>query len=144
MPYYKGVRGGESYMDFSKWQPEILHEIEYLVFHNYFVFFFFFFFEIHIFRSDQFSLLLYRSLTSVVCYCQNGLWRKHLKCSLCNEWWHSFMNQRLHHLVLLYTFNSIRIMFLNTYNKNVDIIWHYCIMKCRDCLGRDILGTNFF
>jgi hypothetical protein len=23
-------------MDFSKWRPEILHEIEYLVFHNYF------------------------------------------------------------------------------------------------------------
>ena len=35
-----GVRGGECYMDFSKWQPEILHQIEYLVFHNYFVFFF--------------------------------------------------------------------------------------------------------
>jgi len=26
-------------MDFSKWRPEILHEIEYVVFHNYFVFF---------------------------------------------------------------------------------------------------------
>jgi hypothetical protein len=26
-------------MDFSKWRPEMLHEIEYLVFHNYFVFF---------------------------------------------------------------------------------------------------------
>jgi len=26
-------------MDFSKWRPKILHEIEYLVFHNYFVFF---------------------------------------------------------------------------------------------------------
>jgi len=26
-------------MDFSKWRPEILHEIEYLVFYNYFVFF---------------------------------------------------------------------------------------------------------
>jgi hypothetical protein len=26
-------------MDFSKWRPEILHEVEYLVFHNYFVFF---------------------------------------------------------------------------------------------------------
>jgi hypothetical protein len=25
-------------MDFSKWRPEILHEIEYLVFLNYFVF----------------------------------------------------------------------------------------------------------
>ena len=48
-------------MDFSKWQPEILHEIQYLVFHNYLSFFFF---EIHIFRSDQFSLLLYRSLIS--------------------------------------------------------------------------------
>ena len=26
-------------MDFSKWRPEILHEIKYLVLHNYFVFF---------------------------------------------------------------------------------------------------------
>jgi hypothetical protein len=26
-------------MDFSKWRPEILHEIEYLVFHHYYVFF---------------------------------------------------------------------------------------------------------
>jgi hypothetical protein len=25
-------------MDFSKWRQEILHEIEYIVFHNYFVF----------------------------------------------------------------------------------------------------------
>ena len=25
-------------MDFSKWQQEILHEIEYIVFYNYFVF----------------------------------------------------------------------------------------------------------
>ena len=67
--------------------------------------------------------------TSVVCYCLNGLWRKHGKCSLCNEWWHSFMNQRLYHLVLLYKkCNCIMIISLNTYNKNVDIIWHYCII----------------
>ena len=49
-------------MDFSKWQPEILHEIEYLVFHNYFVFFWEIkklSSEIHVFRSDQFSLLMY-------------------------------------------------------------------------------------
>jgi len=26
---------------------------------------------------------------SVVCYCQNWLWRKHGKCLLCNDWWHS-------------------------------------------------------
>ena len=38
--------------------------------------------------------------TSVVCYCQNGLRRKHGKCSLCNEWWHSFMNQRLNHYTI--------------------------------------------
>jgi hypothetical protein len=52
-------------MDFSKWRPEILHEIEYLAFLNYFVFpwknnss------EIHVFRSDQLSLLMCRFLTS--------------------------------------------------------------------------------
>ena len=62
-------------------------------------------------------------LTSGVCYCQNGIRRNHGKCSLCNEWWHSFMNHRLNHLVLLYTkSNCIRIMSLNTHNKNVDII----------------------
>jgi hypothetical protein len=51
-------------MDFSKWRPEFLHDIEYLVFHNYFVFFgkqnvss-----EIHVFRFDQFSLLMNRCL----------------------------------------------------------------------------------
>jgi hypothetical protein len=53
-------------MDFSKWPPEILHEIEYivyLVFHNCFVFgkkkcss------EIHVSRSDKFSLLMYHYL----------------------------------------------------------------------------------
>ena len=67
--------------------------------------------------------------TSVVCYCQNGLRRKHGKCSLCNEWWHSLMNQRLNHLVLYKKCNCIRIMSLNTYNKIVNIIWHYCIIS---------------
>jgi hypothetical protein len=45
--------------------------------------------------------------------------------------WHSLMNQRLNHIVLLYKkCNCIRIMLsLNTYNKNVDIIWHYCIIS---------------
>ena len=52
-------------MDFSKWLPEFLHEIEYLVFHNYFVFFgkkFFFPKFTGVFRSDQFSFLMYRYL----------------------------------------------------------------------------------
>jgi hypothetical protein len=40
---------------------------------------------------------------------------------------YSFMNQILNHLVLLYKrCTRIRIMSLNTYNNNVDIIWHYC------------------
>ena len=108
-----------------------LHEIEYLVFHNYFVFFM----EKKIFRNSCFPVrsvfVINVSLfTSVVCYCQNGLRRKHGKCSLCNEWWHSFMNQRLNHLVLLYKkCNCISILSLNTYNKNVDIIWDYCIIS---------------
>jgi hypothetical protein len=38
--------------------------------------------------------------------------------------------KRLNHLVLLYKkCNCIRIMSLNTYNKNIDIIWHYCIIS---------------
>ena len=42
---------------------EILHEIEYSVFHNYFDFLgFFFSFAIHVFQPDQFSLLMYRCL----------------------------------------------------------------------------------
>ena len=68
--------------------------------------------------------------TSVVCYYQNGLRRKHGKCLLCNKWWNSFMNKGLNHLVLLYEkCNCIKIMSLNTYNKNVDIIWHYIISQ---------------
>ena len=122
-------------MDFSKWRPKILHEIEYkmyLAFHNYFVSYgkVFFFFRNSHFRSDHFSLLIIVLFTSVVCYCQHGLRRKHGKCSLCNEWWHSFMNQRLNHLGLLYKkCNCIRIMSQNTCNKNVDIIWHYYIIS---------------
>jgi hypothetical protein len=38
--------------------------------------------------------------TSGVCGCQNGLRRKHGKWSLCKEWIHFFMNQKLNHLVL--------------------------------------------
>jgi hypothetical protein len=51
-------------MDFSKWRPGILHEIEYWDFHNYFVFFGKnnIFSGIPILRSDQFSLLMYRCL----------------------------------------------------------------------------------
>ena len=60
--------------------------------------------------------------TSVVCYYQNGLRRKHGQCSLCNKWWNSFMNQRLNHLVLYKKCNCIRNMSLNTYYKKVDII----------------------
>jgi hypothetical protein len=37
---------------------------------------------------------------------------------------------RMNQLVLLYEkCNSIRIMSINTYNRNVDIIWHYCIIS---------------
>jgi hypothetical protein len=48
----------------TKWQLKILQEIEYLFYHNYFVFFgkIVFSFEIHVFRSDQFSILMYRCL----------------------------------------------------------------------------------
>ena len=51
-------------MDFSKWRPDILHEIEYLLFHNYFIFFVEKIISsvIHVFRFDQFSLLMYRCL----------------------------------------------------------------------------------
>ena len=45
-------------MNFSKWTPEILHEIEYLVFHNYLVFFLKNknSYEIHLFRSHRYLL----------------------------------------------------------------------------------------
>jgi hypothetical protein len=60
-------------MDFSKWPQEILHEIEYLVFHNYNVFFGKKIFS----RNSRFPVrsvfVINVSLfTSVVCYCQNG------------------------------------------------------------------------
>ena len=55
--------GGWCYMDFSKWPPKILHEIEYLVFDKYIVFFGKkISSEIRVLRSDQFSLLMYRYL----------------------------------------------------------------------------------
>ena len=103
--------------------------IMYLVFHNYLVYF-----GKKNFRNSRFPVwsgfVINVSLfTSVVCYCQNGLRRKHGKCSLCNEWWHSFMNQRLNHLVLLYKKCNCIIMSLNTCNTNVDIIRHYCIIS---------------
>ena len=120
-------------MNFSKWRLEILYEIEYLVFHNYFVFFGkkkHFSFEIHVFRSDQFSLLMYRCLLPSSATVKMDYEKKHGKCSLWNKWWHSFMNQRLNYFALLYKKCScIRIMSLNTYNKNVDIIWDYCIIS---------------
>jgi hypothetical protein len=40
------------------------------------------------------------SIQHYVINCQNGLRRKHGKCSLCHEWWHSFMNQRLNHYTI--------------------------------------------
>ena len=130
MPYYMGCN-----MGFSKWRPENLHEIEYLVFHYYFVFFGKTL--ICIFRKSRFPVrsvfvINVTLFTSVVCYCQTGLRRKHGKCSLCNERWHSFPNQRLNHLVLLYKWNC-----LNTCDKNVDIIWHYiklCLNIRKDAL----------
>ena len=62
--------------------------------------------EIHVFRSDQFSLLI----TSVVRYCQNGLRRKHGKSSLLQQ----MMTLLIEDLVLLYEkCNCIRIMSLN-------------------------------
>ena len=63
---------------------------------------------------------------SVVCYNQNGLRKKHGKCSLIYKWWYSFMNQSLNHLVLYEKCNFIRSKYIYC-NKNVDIIWHYCI-----------------
>jgi len=120
------LHGGGYNIDFSKWQPKILHEIDYFVFFGKQ----FFFFRNSRFPVRSVFVINVSLFTSVVCYCQNGLRRKHGKCSLCNEWWHSFMNQKLNHLVLLYIkCNCIRIMSLNTYNKNIDIIWHHCIIS---------------
>ena len=58
--------------------------------------------EIHVFRSDQFSLLMYRcllplSVTVKMDYEEN---MENARCA--TNWWHSFMNQRLNYLVLLY------------------------------------------
>ena len=39
------------------------------------------------------------------------------------------MKQRLNHPLLYKKYNCIRIMSLNTYNKNADIIWYYCIIS---------------
>ena len=49
-------------MDFSKWRPEILHEIEYLVFLNYFVFSW----KKKFFRNSRFPV---RSVFLLMCRC---------------------------------------------------------------------------
>jgi hypothetical protein len=72
-------------MDFSKWRPEILHEMKY------------FFGKKNIFRNscfppDQFSLLMNRCLlpSSATVKMDNGENIK--KCSLCNEWWNCWLH----------------------------------------------------
>jgi hypothetical protein len=128
-------------MDFSKWWSEILHEIECLIFHNYFVFFG----GKKIFRNSRFPirsvLIINISLfTSVACYCQNGLRRKHGKCSLCNEWWHSFMNHVIwkmsyHNLLIIY-FNASFFMFVITdrFQKPCSLIWDMIILWCNNVI----------
>jgi hypothetical protein len=117
-------------MDFSKWRPKIFHEIEYLVIIILsFLENLLFSFEIHVFRSDQFSFLMYRWLLLSAATVKMD-YVEDMNTLLCNEWWHSFMNQILNHLALLFKkCNRIRIMSLNTYNNNVDIIWHYFIVS---------------
>jgi hypothetical protein len=58
------LHGGN--LDFSIWRSEILHEIGYLVFYTIIMSFLEikYFPAIHIFRSDQFSLLVYLCLLS--------------------------------------------------------------------------------
>jgi hypothetical protein len=85
------------------------------------------FLEKKMFRSKQFSLLMYRcllplSVTVKMDYEKNMENVRYATNDDTPLW--------LNHLVLLYKeFNCIRIMSLNTYNKNVDIIWHYCIIS---------------
>jgi hypothetical protein len=80
------ITWGWGWYGFSKWRPEILNEIEYLVFHNYFVFFgkTNFFFRNSCFPVRSVFVINVSLFTSGVCFCQNGLRRKHGKCSLCN------------------------------------------------------------
>ena len=91
-------------MDFSEWWSEILHEIKYLVFHNYSSFLEKkISSEIHVFRSDQFSLLMYRCLLPSSVTVKMEYERNIILCCIRSV-----------------TVN-IRSMSLNTYNKNVDI-----------------------
>ena len=113
--YYMGCN-----MDFSKWRSDILHQIEYLAFHNCNVFFFKYFTVIHVFRSDQLSLLMYLCLLSSSAtvkmdigenmenarYATNddtaGFINQMKNINTSREQNHIyFMNQRLNHLVLL-------------------------------------------
>ena len=95
--------GGGCNMDFPKWRPEILRENEYLVCLILSFGKTKFFFRNSCFPVRSVFVFNVSLFTSGVCCCQNGLRRKHGKWSLCKEWWHSFMNQKLNHLVLLYT-----------------------------------------
>jgi hypothetical protein len=65
-------------MEFSKWPPEILHEIEHLVFLTIILSFL----EKTIFPVRSVFVIILSLFTSVICYCQHGLRRKHGKCTI--------------------------------------------------------------
>jgi hypothetical protein len=117
--------------------------------HLFWLFLIFFFFRNSRFPARSVFVINVSLFTSVVCYCQHGLRRKHGKCSLCNEWWHSFMNQRqrLNHLVLLR--NCIKIIEnLNTrfHAKFQPAFWiRYTLFKTWPwpILARANMGLDF-
>ena len=117
-------------MDFSKWWSEISHEIEYLVLHNYLAFF-----EknIGIFRNPRFPfrsvfIISVSLFTSVVCYVKMDNEENTENARYATNDDTPLWTKRLNHLVLLYKCICVKIMSLNTCNKNVDMIWQYCII----------------
>jgi hypothetical protein len=95
------------------------------------LFFFFFlnFSEIYVFRSDQLSLLMYRcllpsSVTIKMNYEENMENARYATNDDTPLWTKDWII-----LCCIKNVNVYRIMSLNTSNKNVNIIWHYCIIS---------------
>ena len=94
-------------MDFSKWRPNILHEMKYLVFHNYNVFFG----KKNIFCFPVWSVfcifVYFRRLLLSKWIMEKMSW----KISLCKEWWHCWIiNQMKNRNTSSKTENDIKLM----------------------------------
>ena len=115
-------------IDFSKWRSNILHEMKYLVFHNYNVFFG---------KKKNFCFPVW-SVFCIFVYFRRLLLSKWImekmswKISLCKEWWHCWIiNQMKNRNTSSKTENDMKLM--NNYFTSIGEvrkhnIWQNCII----------------